>query len=176
MSVLGRHQILIKATALALKESSTRGVKRRREDGPSEAPAIASAPSTSAASNIVVMPSTSSPSHSGSTPATSPALQNLQRPPSAKSTAPTAATPAPQQLAWPMPVVAVNPTSSVITTSPNAHEQQQQRTSYYRPRPNQTDASGKSNNTVPSQPTMHHFMYTPNGQVSSSLRPKENGK
>ena len=123
------------------------------------------------------MPSTSSPSHSGSTPAASPALQNIQRPPSAKSTAPIAAAPATQQLAWPMPVVAVNAPTSAIATSPSSHEQQQQRTSYYRPRPNQTDASGKSsNNAAPSQPTMHHFMYTPNGQVSSGLRPKENGK
>ncbi|KAF8802458.1 hypothetical protein BYT27DRAFT_7226364 [Phlegmacium glaucopus] len=169
-----RHQILIKATALGLKESSTRGVKRRREDGPSDSPAIASVPSTSTASNIMVVPSTSSPSRSGSTPAASPALQNLQRPPSAKSSAPITAAPAPQQLAWPIPVVTVNAPSPTIAPSPNAHEQ---RTSYYRPRPNQTDTSGKPNNTVPSsQPTMHHFMYTPNGQVSSGLRPKENGK
>jgi hypothetical protein len=103
-------------------------------------------------------------------------LQNLQRPPSAKDTAPIAPTPTPQQIAWPMPVVAVNASSSVITTSPSTHEQQQQRTSYYRPRPNQTDTSGKSSNTASSQPTMHHFMYTPNGQVSSGLRSKENGK
>jgi len=171
--VLDRHQILIKATALGLKESSTRGIKRRREDGSSDSPAIASVPSTSTASNIMVMPSTSSPSHSGSTPAASPALQNIQRPSSAKSSAPIVAAPAPQQLAWPIPVVAVSAPSPAIATSPSTHEQ---RTSYYRPRPNQTDTSGKSNNTVPSQPTMHHFMYTPNGQVSSGLRPKENGK
>ena len=174
---LDRHQILIKATALGLKESSSRGVKRRREDAPGDAPAISSVPSTSTASNVMGMPSTSSPSHSGSTPAASPALQNIQRPPSAKSTAPIAAAPTAQQLAWPMPVVAVNAPTSVIATSPSTHEQQQQRTSYYRPRPNQTDASGKSNNSAaPSQATMHHFMYTPNGQVSSGLRPKENGK
>ena len=129
-------------------------------------------PPTSTASNVVVMPSTSSPSHSGSTPAASPALQNVQRPPSAKITASVAAAPAPQQLAWPMPIVAVNAPPSAVSTS-NTQEQQQQRTSYYRPRPNQTDASGKSNNTAPPQPTMHHFMYTPNGQ---GLRPKENGK
>ena len=176
---MGRHQILIKATALGLKESSSRGVKRRREDAPGDAPAISSVPSTSTASNVMGMPSTSSPSHSGSTPAASPALQNIQRPPSAKSTAPIAATPAtPATPAWPMPVVAVNaPTTSVIATPPSTHEQQQQRTSYYRPRPNQTDATGKSNNNAaPSQPTVHHYMFTPNGQVSSGLRPKENGK
>lgn len=98
----------------------------------------------------MAVPSTSSPSHSGSTPAASPALQTLQCPPSAKSTAPIITAPASQpQLAWPMPVVAANPPSSVIATSPpNTHEQQQQRTSYYRPRPNQTDASGKSNNNT----------------------------
>ena len=181
LTCMGRHQILIKATALGLKESSSRGVKRRREDAPGDAPAISSVPSTSTASNVMGMPSTSSPSHSGSTPAASPALQNIQRPPSAKSTAPIAATPtapAAQQLAWPMPVVAVNaPTTSVIATPPSTHEQQQQRTSYYRPRPNQTDATGKSNNNAaPSQPTVHHYMFTPNGQVSSGLRPTENGK
>jgi hypothetical protein len=166
---MDRHQILIKATALGLKESSTRGIKRRREDGPSDTPASSSVPSTS---NVMVMPSTSSPSHSGSTPAASPALQNLQRPAAAKSTAPIAAAPAP---AWPMPVVAVNAPTSVIPTTPNTPEQQ--RTSYYRPRPNQTDASGKSNNNAASsQPTVHHFMYSPNGQVGSGLRPKENGK
>ena len=120
----------------------------------------------------MAMPSTSSPSHSGSTPAASPALQNIQRPPSAKNTAPIAAPPpAPT---WPMPVVAVNAPTSVIATTPNTPEQQQ-RTSYYRPRPNQTNASGKSNNSTP-QPTVHHFMYNPNGQVGSGLRPKENGK
>ena len=184
---MDRHQILIKATALGLKESSTRGVKRRREDAPGDAPAISSVPSTSTASNVIGMPSTSSPSHSGSTPAASPALQNIQQPPSAKSTAPVAAAPsapaapaapAAQQLAWPMPVVAVNAATSVIATPPNTNEQQQQRTSYYRPRPNQTDATGKSNsnNAAPSQPTVHHYMFTPNGQVSSGLRPKENGK
>jgi hypothetical protein len=177
---MDRHQILIKATALGLKESSSRGVKRRREDAPGDAPAISSVPSTSTASNVMVMPSTS-PSHSGSTPAASPALQNIQRPPSAKSTAPVAATPAApaaQQLAWPMPVVAVNaPTTSVIATPSSTHEQQQQRTSYYRARPNQSDATGKSNNNATSsQPTMHHYMFTPNGQVSSGLRPKENGQ
>ena len=166
-----RHQILIKATALGLKESSTRGVKRRREDGPSDAPGASSGPSTS----NVMIPSTSSPSQSGSTPAASPALQNVQRPPSAKSTAPIAAAPAAP--AWPMPVVAVNAPTSVIATTPITAEQQQQRTSYYRPRPNQTDAPGKSsNNAAPSQPTVHHFMYNPNGQVGSGLRPKENGK
>ena len=73
---MDRHQILIKATALGLKESSSRGVKRRREDAPGEVPAVSSVPSTSTVSNVMGMPSTSSPSHSGSTPAASPALQN----------------------------------------------------------------------------------------------------
>ncbi|KAF8150656.1 hypothetical protein B0H34DRAFT_147652 [Crassisporium funariophilum] len=163
-----RHQILIKATNLGLKESSTRGTKRRREDGPSDAPSISSVPSTSAGpSNATIMPSTSSPSQSGSTPAASPALQSLQRPTSAKGAPPTVLAP-PPKMPWPMPTVAVNTPSPVVATTSSGHDQQQ-RTSYYRPRPNQTDSSGKA-----ATPAMHHYMYTPNGQ-GSGLR-KENGK
>jgi hypothetical protein len=70
-----------------------------------------------------------------------------------------------------MPTVAVNTVSPVVTASSSALEQQQQqRSSYYRPRPNQTDSSGKST-TMAQPPTTHQFsMYAPNGMR------KENGK
>ena len=127
---------------------------------------------SSATSGVMPLPSTSSPAHSasqpGSTPTASPAMQNQQRPTSSKghSSMPTAAA---SQLPWPMPTVAVNTVSPVVTASSSAHEQQQ-RSSYYRPRPNQTDTSGKST-TMAQPPTAHQFnMYAPNGMR------KENGK
>ncbi|KAF9048446.1 hypothetical protein BJ165DRAFT_1459614 [Panaeolus papilionaceus] len=212
-----RHQILLKATSVGLKGSSTRGVKRRREqegpDTPASAPppppAMASlqsnstnpsqAPSNAATpqqtnsipqvqqaptqqptplqppANVMRMPSTSSPAHtSSSTPVASPALQNQQRPPSSKGIPPPV-TAAASKLPWPMPTVAVNTPSPVITPSlTNAHEQ---RSSYYRPRPNQQELPKTTPGPpmVPSQATTHHYssMYPSNGL---SVRPKENGK
>ncbi|PPR03081.1 hypothetical protein CVT24_012394 [Panaeolus cyanescens] len=209
-----RHQILLKATSLALKGSSTRGVKRRREQEGADTPASAPPPPPAMASlqsnstnpsqtpsnaatpqqanampqvqqtqtqqaaplqppNVMRMPSTSSPAHtSSSTPAASPALQNQQRPPSSKGILPPLASGT--KLPWPMPTVAVNTPSPVITPSlTNAHEQ---RTSYYRPRPNQQELSKTTPgpSMVPSQaPTHHYSMYPSNGL---SVRPKENGK
>ncbi|KAH0585473.1 hypothetical protein H2248_008713 [Termitomyces sp. 'cryptogamus'] len=164
-----RHQILIKATSLGLKESSSRGVKRRRDEGTSDA-ASPSVPPTPTVTNTVVpttttattapaVPDSTSSSHSqtASTPAASPALQNQQRPaPKPTSTLP-----------WPMPTVAVNTPSPVI---PAAKTTQEQRTSYYRARPNQ-DAN-KSTASV----ATHPYMYQPNGNTGSSRLGKENGK
>jgi len=144
-----RHQILIKATALGLKESSSRGVKRRREtedDMGSNAP-------PPAPSNAHSTAPAASPAHSNatSTPVDSPALQHQQRP-----TLPST----PSNLPWPMPTVAVNTPSPVITTSTIG--QDQQRTSYYRPRPSQ-DAN------------KHNYMYQPTNGTGPRLN-KENGK
>ncbi|KAJ3515901.1 hypothetical protein NLJ89_g1467 [Agrocybe chaxingu] len=179
-----RHQILIKATALGLKESSTRAPKRRRGEDGTDVPVMSSLqPSTSNASNPSTTPiavsSMASPAQSTNqsapTPSASPALQNQQRPSSSKG--PVTAAPAPK-MPWPMPTVAVS-TVPVIATPATPHEQQ--RTSYYRPRPNQTDSSGKTTptatTTIPhQQPVTHQYMYTPNGQVGTGYRPKENGK
>ncbi|KAF8959526.1 hypothetical protein BDZ97DRAFT_1761389 [Flammula alnicola] len=162
-----RHQILIKATAMGLKESSTRGIKRRRGD---EEPSNVPPPMASLQQPSTSMASTSSPSqsasHATSTPAASPALQNQQRPSSSKGPGPLNPTTA-SKLPWPMPTVAVNAPSPVLSTPSNALDQQ--RSSYYRPRPTQ-DASGKQA-SMPQQQ-----WYTPNGQLTSGMRPKENGK
>ncbi|KAG6807700.1 hypothetical protein H0H92_006657 [Tricholoma furcatifolium] len=171
-----RHQILIKATSLGLKESSSRGVKRRREnDSDAASPSIPQTPAVGQTSStastiqttIAPNPPVASPSQSqaNSTPAASPALQNQQRPAPPKP---------PSNLPWPMPTVAVNTPSPVIAASSTAVVDQQQRPSYYRARPN-TDV-GKS--TTPAAPTAHShqahpYMYQPNG--SSSLG-KQNGK
>lgn len=167
-----RHQILIKATSLGLKESSSRGVKRRRDEGTSDA-ASPSVPHTPTVTNtsptttiplqpaVASNPTSTSPSHSqtASTPAASPALPNQQRPgPKPASTLP-----------CPMPTVAVNTPSPVISTATIA-TQDQQRTSYYRARPSQ-DAQ-KAAETVPTHP----YMYQPNGSTGSSRLGKENGK
>ncbi len=158
-----RHQILIKATALGLKESSSRGTKRRRDADEITIvpPPMASLQQPSNNTQIIASPAQST-TQTTSTPAASPAMPNQQRPSSSKGPGTlSSSTPA---LPWPMPTVAVNTTSPVLT-----HEAQ--RSSYYRPRPNQ-DSPAKSN----TQPTVQHSYYTPTGQVASNLRPAENGK
>ncbi|KAG6895485.1 hypothetical protein C0992_001045 [Termitomyces sp. T32_za158] len=167
---LNRHQILIKATSLGLKESSSRGVKRRRDEGTSDV-ASPSVPPTPTVANTVppatIPPqpagtnaASSSPSHSQTTttPAASPALSNQQRPPKSASTLP-----------WPMPTMAVNTPSPVIAAATIA-AQDQQRTSYYRARPSQ-DAN-KAGVTV----ATHPYMYQPNGNTGSGRFGKDNGK
>lgn len=166
--VIFRHQILIKATALGLKESSSRGTKRRREADETTIvpPPMASLQQPSSSTQIIASPAQST-TQTTSTPAASPAMQSQQRPSSSKgpgtlnSSAPT--------LPWPMPTVAVNTPSPVLSTTGNAHDAQ--RSSYYRPRPNQ-DSPAKSN----TQPTVQHSYYNATGQIASNLRPAENGK
>ncbi|KAG6817256.1 hypothetical protein H0H87_010917 [Tephrocybe sp. NHM501043] len=156
-----------RATNLGLKESSSRGVKRRREtEGTSEttSPSVPPTPTVAhvtTTATTATNPSTASPSHSqtGSTPAASPALQNQQRPQPKPSSG----------LPWPMPTVAVNTPSVVATSTSGA--QDQQRTSYYRARPNQD--TGKSSTTTTAH--THPYMYQPNGSAASSRIAKENG-
>lgn len=157
--LVSRHQILIKATALGLKESSSRGVKRRRE---AEDDMGSNVPPPPAPSNANPAAPAASPalSNATSTPVDSPALQHQQRPSTSKgSTLPST----PSNLPWPMPTVAVNTPSPVITTSTVG--QDQQRTSYYRPRPSQ-DAN---------KPLTHNYMYQPTNGTGPRLN-KENGK
>ncbi|KAF9443755.1 hypothetical protein P691DRAFT_808355 [Macrolepiota fuliginosa MF-IS2] len=183
-----RHQILIKATSLGLKESSGRAPKRRREnDGetsghsPSVAPASAvPTSSTSAVQNSSAATTTqthiASPSHSqpASTPAASPALQNQQRPTSSKgmssSGTPQAgqATSSTPSLPWPMPTVAVNTPSPVIGPST---VNQDQRASYYRPRP--VDTPQKTTPVLHHQPHPYMYQPQPNGGARNV---RENGK
>lgn len=153
---------------MGLKESSTRGLKRRRDgdETTSNPPAMASLQHS--ATTIPTMPSPAqSASQATSTP--SPAMQNQQQPPPSKGpgTLNSSATPA---LPWPMPTMAVNTPSPVLSASGSAHDQQ--RSNYYRPRPSQ-DPSAKPN---PQPPVQHPFMYTSTGQIPTNLRPTENGK
>lgn len=154
---------------MGLKESSTRGIKRRRDN---EEPITVPPPMSSLQQTST---STSSPAQStsqaASTPAASPAMQNQQRPSSSKGPGAVNTSAAPK-LPWPMPTVAVNTPSPVLSTTNNVHDQQ--RSSYYRPRPTQDSST---NQVAMSQaPVQHQFMYSPNGQMPSNLRPKENGK
>ncbi|KAJ6466533.1 hypothetical protein C8R47DRAFT_37765 [Mycena vitilis] len=161
-----RHQILVKATSLGLKESG-RGNKRRREADDSAASG-SPAPPNPAAVNSKRPASTSTPSnatgspamsHTTATPLASPAMSHLQRPPSAKGHAakPPTAPPA-SGLPWPMPTVAAANVSPVL--SPSVQGEPRPTTSYYRPRP-PPDASGAA-----PQATTHQFRYQ-NGPVQN---------
>ncbi|PFH53175.1 hypothetical protein AMATHDRAFT_55634 [Amanita thiersii Skay4041] len=164
-----RHQILIKATSLGLKESSSRGLKRRRDAEDDVSPSTAPPPPRPSSSSNVntvangsAQPSASpAQSHATSTPLDSPAMQN-QRPSTSKGSTTSSA---PSNLPWPMPTVAVNTPSPVITSSTVG--QDQQRPAYYRLRPSQDATKTLS----------HHFMYQPNGNnITGSRFSKENGK
>lgn len=135
-----RHQILIKATALGLKATSTRGQKRRRDHGPEEDGTPAPTPSTSAAP---VGTSTSPPLSQQVSAHPSPAVQHAR---------PASLAPA---LAWSSPVVAAN-TPSII---PSSHAPADvARATYYRPR-----ASDKHDSL-----SSHHYVYHPNGNGKGS--------
>ncbi|KAG2017785.1 hypothetical protein CC2G_007266 [Coprinopsis cinerea AmutBmut pab1-1] len=165
-----RHQVLIKATALGLKESSTRGQKRRRdnEGGDAVMGSLPTQPSGSSSSGVQPVVGSPSLSQPASTPSASPAMQHQQRPPSAPATTPSAPgnaqitmTPTPgvtTNMPWPMPTVAA-PTSTGGVLGSASTSQEPQRTSYYRPRPTQGDSAPKS-----ASQQIHHYMYVPNGR------------
>lgn len=150
-----RHQILIKATALGLKASSSRGQKRRRETthGPEEDGTPAPATSASAP-GIAPAATSTSPTISQSPSAhTSPAIQNSR--PSSQT---------PVALAWPAPVIAASTSSSIIPTS---SAQAESARNYYRARPNDKPDSLSS----------HHYVYHPNGKgTGGSKFSKQNGQ
>ncbi|THH21302.1 hypothetical protein EW146_g227 [Bondarzewia mesenterica] len=169
-----RHQILLKATSLGLKESTTRGVKRRRDADttPGAAGETASprpvAPNPPSTSTGAAAPSVS-PAQSHATTSTpsahqSPAAQH--RPPSsqaqpqstsstpASSRPATAAAPPPppaSNMPWPMPTVAAS--NSPVITSSTITQADPQRGSYYR--------AQKPSSHGPS--SSHQFVYQPNG-------------
>ncbi|KAG1733592.1 uncharacterized protein EDB91DRAFT_1148248 [Suillus paluster] len=162
-----RHQILIKATSLGLKESSSRGMKRKREtDGQLERPPPAAPTPTS----------TDAPHHQ--TPAPNPVPTPVPQSAQGASASPTPSTPAPgsthpspairhaqtqqqqqqvhqqppRSLPYPMPTVAAA-TSPVISTNPMDRPGSG---SYYRTRPAPGMKPASSGST-------HQFMYQPNG-------------
>ncbi|KAK0204532.1 hypothetical protein DFS33DRAFT_1486791 [Desarmillaria ectypa] len=152
-----RHQILIKATQLGLKESSTRalnsrGVKRRREtDGETASPPVPTETTSPTSANPANTNPSPSASHGQSTPVASPSMQNQPKPSASTSKV---------SLPWPMPTVAVNTPSPVVASS--SHDRP-----YYRPRP--TDTSSKP---LMGPPVQHQYMYQPNGSTSSVMNGK----
>ncbi|KAG2076723.1 hypothetical protein BDR04DRAFT_1045594 [Suillus decipiens] len=165
-----RHQILIKATSLGLKESSSRGTKRKREtDGQLERPPPAAptptgtdAPHQTPVPNPVPTPASqsaqgASASPTPSTPAPgsaqpSPAIRHAQtqqqQQPLLHQQPPT------RTLPYPMPTVAAA-TSPVISTSTNPMDRPGSG-NYYRTRPTPVMKPASSGST-------HQFMYQPNG-------------
>ncbi|KAF8501743.1 hypothetical protein F5888DRAFT_1675024 [Russula emetica] len=174
-----RHQILLKATALSLKESTTRGVKRKREgeiSGTSEAtPGPTPAPPMGSLTHAAGAVQSPAQSHTTtSTPSTgpSPAVHNPVPPPPLQSTTSTSTptpsrpttTAPPSNMPWPMPTVAAN-TSPVITTATTVPPQTDQRgTNYYRQPRAPPPAAAQTVKTVPS--TSHQYIYQPNGKSS----------
>ncbi|OJA18602.1 hypothetical protein AZE42_06566 [Rhizopogon vesiculosus] len=172
-----RHQILIKATSLGLKESSSRGTKRRREtDGQLErpppgapTPTSTDAPQQTPAPNSVPTPTPqstqgASTSPTPSTPApgstqASPAIRHAQTQQQQQQQQPQPPPPPVHQqgrLPYPMPTVA-STTSPVISTLATPLDRSGGG-NYYRTRPPNQAAPGMK----PSGST-HQFIYQPNG-------------
>jgi hypothetical protein len=160
-----RHQVLIKATTLGLKSSSTRGQKRRRDSshGPEDDDTPAPASTTSASAPPSVVPqagtSTSSPLSQPVSSHASPALQP-SHPPQLPAV--------PTRVTWPAPIIAANTPSPIISSS---HAQSEsQRGNYYRHRP--SDANMK-----PDSLSSHHYVYHPNGTGAGTPKfSKQNGQ
>jgi len=169
-----RHQILLKATALGLKESTTRGIKRRREGevpSSSEAAPPTAPPMGSLTNTTVAMPSPAQSQTTTSTPSgqPSPAIHNPAPPPQQPQSTTSTPTPAPSRpttatpasnMPWPMPTVAAN-TSPVIAGAATSPAQAEQRnTTYYR--------QARANPVPPPPikavpPPSHQFVYQQNG-------------
>ena len=127
-----RHQILIKATNIGMKESSTRGVKRRR-DTDQHTPAATDgsntaieSPSTASTAVQQVLNQTAGPTSTNATPdrpASTALSSQAASPIVANQQAPTPAPVAPQPpgggtvMQWPMPHVAANTPSPVIASA-----------------------------------------------------------
>ncbi|KAI0711892.1 hypothetical protein C8T65DRAFT_718005 [Cerioporus squamosus] len=193
-----RHQILLKATSLGLKESTTRGTKRRRADDshgaehhppppPPPQPQPQSQPQhqpqQQAAATSVVSPTRSPMTSTPTSIDASPAMQPAQRPPSSTSTLGTPRTanmPAPPitagQISWPPPTTA-SPSSILQSASTT----DTRTTNYYRaPQTTSYGAAAAAASTTQQRPpsshrttTQHQYMYQPNGagarRDSSSL-------
>lgn len=183
-----RHQILLKATALGLKESTTRGTKRRRETDASAAdsrqppPPPSSTPSTNyvqpppAAVNVhAPSPAQSSANSNPPSAQASPATQPLRPPSSSVSSnvTPTRANPATgNAYPWPMPTVA---SASPLLSHPQTDTS---RPAYYRPGqpaypppPTATSAAQQATNARPpsshgTTAPPHHYLYRSNGSTA----------
>jgi hypothetical protein len=181
-----RHQILIKATSLGLKESSSRGIKRRRdtESGPTAAAETSNSnsapPPTSAPTILPATSASPAVSHTTSTPVASPIIHQQRIPSSSNTQSTTPAPPPPPttavNLPWPMPTVAVNTPSPVLGSSSSSGQTEPQRTSYYRnPQGEKEMFSSSSPKRTGRRETEIRYMFQPNGNSGSRLG-KENGR
>ncbi|KAL1687500.1 hypothetical protein GGG16DRAFT_127915 [Schizophyllum commune] len=180
-----RHQILIKATSLGLKESSGKGPKRQRRNSDGEyQPAghseTTAPPASAGPSNTMRSPTNQS------TPSDSPAVQHqpppttqLQQAPPSQSqqqgpqrplqppptSTPVSATSS-RGMPWPMPTVASTTTSPIISTAatPDPQRTSISSSSYYRPRPPQSESPNTS-----AQVGAYSYNYRMNGA-------RENGR
>ncbi|EIW83906.1 hypothetical protein CONPUDRAFT_135546 [Coniophora puteana RWD-64-598 SS2] len=167
-----RHQILIKATGLGLKESTSRGLKRRRETEGSVDRTVPSEPTPTSGEQPAQQPASQSPATSTPAPPSaqpSPAIQaaSTSQPSASSSVTPVSGGTTTSRLPWPMPTVA-STSSPVIAPSTVAHPSNTDRannSNYYRSRPPQTTSSsaGKSPSTSGHGATHQYNMYQPNG-------------
>ena len=155
--VSSRHQILLKATSMGLKESTTRVNKRRREGD--DANGIKSSADTMSVANLTTGPSESpSQSNTSSPPvATSPAMAAIkppnvaQRPPSthAQHSQPQTQAQTPH-IQWALP-----------TSAPTPPQPDQRSNQYFRTgRPSYPSTTSKGG-------VQHQFMYQPAGANGS---------
>ncbi|KAI0690621.1 hypothetical protein BC835DRAFT_1417656 [Cytidiella melzeri] len=204
VSSVTQHQILLKATSLGLKESTTRGQKRRRENDTGTEHASRNPPLPSPAtshpappSGITYMPSaspaqSSTPSNPPSANA-SPVAQPMRPPtsvtPSSIMNPPQRTTPATKPaIPWPMPTLAANTPSPVMahnqidSSQTNYYNRHQTQTTQYgasMPPSNAAAAAFRPQSSHGNPTTTHHqhpYMYRPNGTDSSGRRPQALGQ
>lgn len=189
-----RHQILIKATSLGLKESSSRGTKRRRDTESQQSsdrpPPSAPAPGkekpiqtpTLTAAVPPPPPQSAAPVQQNTHPPAPPsqtAPPNSAQPSAspAPSTPATSTQPSPairhaqtQQQAssrnfpYPMPTVAATTSPVISTTTPQQPQEKSGSTNPYYRRQNPPAASGSKAPSHGQGVTTHQYMYQPNGR------------
>ncbi|KAI9568206.1 hypothetical protein HD554DRAFT_2100829 [Boletus coccyginus] len=186
-----RHQILIKATSLGLKESSSRGTKRRRDtesqassdrppvsapipgtENPVPTPTLTSAPPPQSATPVQqnthppAPPSQTVPPNSvqpSASPAPSTPATSTQPSPAIHHAQTQQQAPASRNFPFPMPTLAAA-TSPVISTAPPQPQERSGSTSAYYRRPNPPAGSGSKPPSQGHGVTTHQYMYQPNGR------------
>ncbi|KAG6370845.1 hypothetical protein JVT61DRAFT_11057 [Boletus reticuloceps] len=188
-----RHQILIKATSLGLKESSSRGTKRRRDtesqtssdrppgsaptpgtENPIPTPTLTSAPPPPQSAAPVQQNthppaplSQSVPSnsaHPSASPAPSTPVPSTQPSPAIRHAQTQQQAPSSRNFPYPMPTVAAATSPVISTTTPQQPQERSGNTSAYYRRPNPPAGSGTKVASHGHGVTTHQYMYQPNGR------------
>lgn len=189
-----RHQILIKATSLGLKESSSRGTKRRRDtesqassdrpppsaptpgtENPMQTPQLTPAPPPPQ-SAATVQQNTHPPAPPSQTAPPNPAQPSTSPVPStpATSTQPSPAIhhaqtqqaplPSSRNFPYPMPTVASTTSPVISTTTPQQPQERSGSTNPFLRRPNPPAGPGPKTSSRGPSITTHQYMYQPNGR------------